>query len=259
MGDIYPQQGGQPFGAPDGAPADDPLKAEAQAAKEKLGGAVEAVKGEAANFADSAKEKVAEKADQGKEAVTGALGDFAEAIRVAGEQLGEKDQTMAARLVSQAAEGLESLSRSVSEKRPEDMLNSIRDFGRNNPTAFMAGAVLAGIALGRFVRSSGEHLSTDGATASSSEAAQSRADGAERQFAESEGFVGNDMQSTSTTGERDPMTTSPHSDLHGSALGATDPAASDFSSGELGSSESGVSVLGEDDETPASRAPQTGI
>jgi hypothetical protein len=57
-------------------------------------------------------------------------------------------------VVKQAADGLENLSRSISEKRPEEMLDAVRDFGRRNPTAFVAGAVLVGLAVGRFIRSS---------------------------------------------------------------------------------------------------------
>jgi hypothetical protein len=291
MGDIYPQDGGQPGGGQTGASGDDPLKAEAQAAKEKLGGAVQAVKGEAAHFADTAKQKVAEKADQQKETVTTALGDFAQAIRAAGDQLCEKDQTMAARLVTQAAEGLETLSRSVSEKRPEDMLNSIRDFGRSNPTAFVAGAVLAGIALGRFARASSEHDHDQSAGASM----QRQTSGADQAFAHSEGFLGTDQGST-TVSPQSPMQEREvgfhdlHADLGASSLGAseivdpqaaaevgaspgremgfqdlhTDLGASDEGSTDperqqLGSSESGASVLGEDDRTDEGRGPRPGL
>jgi hypothetical protein len=37
------------------------------------------------------------------------------------------------------------------------MIDSVRRFGRNNPAAFIGGAVLAGLALGRFARASGRH------------------------------------------------------------------------------------------------------
>lgn len=182
MGDIYPQDGGPRQDRPQDDAAD-PLGAEAQAAKEKLAETVGVVKGEAAHFAEAAKEKAAETAEQGKETITTALADFSEAIRRAGEELGEKDQTLAARLVAQAADGLETLSRAVSEKRPEDMLNAVRDFGRNNPTAFLAGSVLAGLALGRFARSSAAHERP------SQTFPDRQAPEAESRFAQTEGFV----------------------------------------------------------------------
>ena len=76
-------------------------------------------------------------------------------MKRAGEDLSERDHTMAAQVVRQAANGLESLSRSVNGATFEDMVDSVRNFGRSNPAAFIGGAVLAGLALGRFARASG--------------------------------------------------------------------------------------------------------
>ena len=222
MSDIYPQDGGAQ------SAGNAPLKTEAEKASEKIGDVVETAKGEAAHLVDAAKEKAAQKADQGKEAISGAHGDFADAIRTAGDQLGEKDQTLAARLVSQAAEGLETLSRTVSAKRPEDMLTSVRDFGRNNPTAFLAGAVLAGLALGRFARSSSEHEHAD----ANQDRQAGSGSGVERQFAESEGFIAPEP---------------PSFQAQAALSGEATP-----------SGPEGMSVLGED-EADIGRAPMTGI
>ncbi|CAN5202176.1 hypothetical protein BH10PSE3_BH10PSE3_01470 [soil metagenome] len=43
-------------------------------------------------------------------------------------------------------------------KRPDEMLCAVRDFGRANPAALIAASVLAGIALGRLARASGDHV-----------------------------------------------------------------------------------------------------
>ncbi|HEY8572968.1 hypothetical protein [Phenylobacterium sp.] len=123
--------------------------------KEMASSAAQTVKQEAATFAADAKDKASQHIEQHKETATRTLGDFADAIRRAGEELSNKDQSVASRLVQQAADGLESFSRSVSDKRPEEMIEAVRDFGRRNPTAFIAGSVLVGVALGRFLRSSG--------------------------------------------------------------------------------------------------------
>ena len=64
------------------------------------------------------------------------------------------DQSPASRLVQQAADSLESLSRNLADKEPGELLNAVRDFGRKNPAAFIGGAVLVGLALGRFARAS---------------------------------------------------------------------------------------------------------
>ncbi|CAN7619294.1 hypothetical protein LJR219_004770 [Phenylobacterium sp. LjRoot219] len=122
--------------------------------KEMAATAAETVKHEAATFAGEAREKVVDKLEQQKQSATQTLGEFANAIRKAGDELDSTDPSMATRLVRQAADGLEGLARSVSDKRPEELLDAVRDFGRRNPTAFIAGSVLAGIAIGRFLKSS---------------------------------------------------------------------------------------------------------
>ncbi|RAK57682.1 hypothetical protein [Phenylobacterium deserti] len=129
--------------------------------REMAGAAAQTVKQEAASFAASAKEKAAGQIDQHKETATRTLGDFANAIRKAGDELSQSDQSIASRLVQQAADGLEGLSRSVSDKRPEELLDAVRDFGRRNPAAFVAGSVLVGLAVGRFLRASSEPRTSD--------------------------------------------------------------------------------------------------
>src|SRR4051812_1871070 len=126
-------------------------------AKDMALAAVDTVKQEAASFAEVSKDKLLDKVEEKKQVATATLGDFANAIRTAGEELSRSDQSMAARLVKQAADGLEELSRSVTDKGPGEMVEAVRSFGRNNPTAFIAGSVLVGLALGRFLRSSDSH------------------------------------------------------------------------------------------------------
>jgi len=53
-----------------------------------------------------------------------------------------------------AAGGLERLSSSLKNKPFEDVLMELRSFGRDNSGALIAGSVLAGLALGRFLKSS---------------------------------------------------------------------------------------------------------
>ena len=122
--------------------------------KEMAEDAAQAVKQEAASFAEGAREKAVEKIEQQTEAAGRTLGDFANAVRRAGDELARSDQSMATQLVRQAADGLEGFARSLTDKRPEEMLQAVREFGRRNPTAFIAGSVLAGVAIGRFLRSS---------------------------------------------------------------------------------------------------------
>lgn len=126
-------------------PSGDTGRRVTETAKEQGREIKEAVKQEASSFADKARHQADEKKEQG----AATIGDFAEAIRRAGDELRDRDQSMGAQLAQQAADGLAGLSRSLSNKSPEEMLRSAREFGRDNPGAFFAASVLAGVALGR--------------------------------------------------------------------------------------------------------------
>lgn len=126
--------------------------------KEMIAAATDTVKQEVATFASSVKDKTKDQIEQRKDTATKTIGDFANAVRHAGDELAQHDQSAVGRVVKQAADGLEHLSRTVAEKRPEELLDAVREFGRSNPTAFIAGSVLLGVALGRFARSSESHV-----------------------------------------------------------------------------------------------------
>jgi hypothetical protein len=131
-------------------------------AKQLIGQAGQTLKQEAQTFAAAAGDKVKAEAQKHAQTATKTLGDFANAVRRAGDELAQNDQSPASRLVRQAADGLEGLSRNLADKQPEDLLNAVRDFGRRNPAAFIGGAVLVGLALGRFVRASEPATKYDG-------------------------------------------------------------------------------------------------
>jgi len=133
--------------------------------KEGVQSAAEGAKEQASQYAAQAKEQAERYAEGQKQAVTQHLDDFAKAVREASETLSRNDQTMASQVVRQAANGLESLSRSISGANLQDLVNSVRDFGRANPIAFIGGAMLAGLALGRFARASGSTHSSEGGEA----------------------------------------------------------------------------------------------
>lgn len=126
----------------------------AQAAKEQGAAALEQAKEGVRALGGEAKERAARYAESQKEALGEHLHQFARSVRDASDELGRRDQTMASQFVRQAAGGLESLSKSVSGSSLEDIVGSVRAFGRANPAAFIGGAVLAGLAIGRFARAS---------------------------------------------------------------------------------------------------------
>jgi hypothetical protein len=142
-------------------PQDTPQPESKTAVRRRLDDAGTTLKHEARTFAHVAQDRVRAEAQRGTQAAGRTLGDFANAVRRAGDELGQADQSPASRLVLKAADGLETFSRSLADKDPGDLLNAVRDFGRRHPAAFIGGAVLAGLALGRFARSSDRSNAAD--------------------------------------------------------------------------------------------------
>lgn len=132
------------------------VKKESDAAKEQLSGAATHIREEASKIAEKAKDVVSERADESKETVASSMTDFAAAVRRASDELGQRDQSMAANLVREVASGLEDASRTIRGRSLGDLTRSVSDFARRQPAAFLLGATVAGIALGRFVKATDE-------------------------------------------------------------------------------------------------------
>jgi len=128
----------------------------AGSAKQMAATAGSVVKQEAASFASAVQANVQDKVDEQRKTASKAIGDFAAAIQHAGEELAGNDQTMAGHVIKGAADRLGDLARTLSERRPDELLDTLRDFGRRNPAALAACGVVAGLAVGRLLRSSVE-------------------------------------------------------------------------------------------------------
>ena len=132
----------------------DSVNKEVSEARSTLHDARDAAYGKASSLADEAKTIAADKTKAYQQSVAGSLQTFGEALRAAGDQLQEKDQGQAAKLINGAAGGIDSLANSLKDKPIQDVLGEVRKFGQANPTVLIAGSVLAGLALGRFFKSS---------------------------------------------------------------------------------------------------------
>lgn len=141
-----------------------PVGARLQADKNKLSEVVsdasDAVRKEAKALGSEAQQMAETQAEKVKEAATSHMDAFANALRAASDELGKNQSGPAAEMVSHAASGLETLSRSLHGKSTGEMLDVVRQFGRDNPIGFMAGSVLAGLALGRFATASSPSADT---------------------------------------------------------------------------------------------------
>jgi hypothetical protein len=138
---------------------------------EKIGATIGAAKHDlsdkARDIASEGKEALTDKAEAVQRNLSSAIAAFSEAVRVASEHLSNSDQKGVARYALEAAGGLERMSVSLKDKPFEDVLTEIRHFGARNPGVLVGGSVIAGLALGRFIKSSsstGEPAKNGGAS-----------------------------------------------------------------------------------------------
>jgi hypothetical protein len=100
--------------------------------------------------------------DQQKDAAAGRIEGVAQALRSASDDLEQRGQPMVAQYSRQVAEGLESMANWVSRRNIDDLVGGVEDFARQRPVAFMGGAMVAGFALARFMKSSSARRSQSG-------------------------------------------------------------------------------------------------
>jgi hypothetical protein len=94
-------------------------------------------------------------AEQQKESGAEQLGGVARAIHGAAREL-EDQMPQAARFVHDAAKQLDGAAGALRERSIDDLMQSFNRFARAQPLAFFGGAVLAGFAVSRFLKSSGQ-------------------------------------------------------------------------------------------------------
>ena len=135
-------------------------------ATETLHDAKDEVARKAGEYAGEAKAALFEQAEGTQRDISSNMKAFGGALRAASEHLANSDQRAASKFVLDAAGGLERLSSSLKDKPFEEVLGDIRAFGRDNSGALIAGSVLAGLALGRFIKSSAVPARSDGSSPS---------------------------------------------------------------------------------------------
>jgi hypothetical protein len=123
-----------------------------QAAREKLGEQTEALTEKAVNLSEQQKSIGAKQ-----------LASVASAVHTAAGEL-EQQMPHAANLVHAAADGLNSAATALRERRIDELLTDVGDFARERPLLVFGGAVLAGFAMTRFVKSSATTTPKDAST-----------------------------------------------------------------------------------------------
>jgi hypothetical protein len=108
------------------------------------------IRNAAHDLAGSGRETLKDSAENLKYQGAESLRGLADAVRDAGESLSRDGRAgPLADLAGQAARNLSEFSQAIEGRSTGEIVSMVRDFGRRNPVAFLAGSVLAGLALGR--------------------------------------------------------------------------------------------------------------
>lgn len=141
------------------SPAQEAGRSLKSATEEQLQGAKSALRETGADLSDKAgelagdaKEAVVRKAEDVKQGLSGGLQALGGAMRAAGDHLSEKGQPGSSRLLDEAASGVERFAQSLENRSLGEILEELRDLGRNNAGGLFAGSLLAGLALGRVLK-----------------------------------------------------------------------------------------------------------
>jgi hypothetical protein len=96
-----------------------------------------------------------EVAERQKRAGAERVDEMAKAVHGAADELG-KQMPEAAELVHAAASRLEQGAEAVRERNLRDLMATLSDMGRREPLALFGGALVAGFAISRFLKSSAD-------------------------------------------------------------------------------------------------------
>lgn len=126
--------------------------------RETVAPAVQQAQEKTGQLLSQAQQQAVSRIDQQKENAVGGLGAVAETLRQTGQQLRENDQGVITQYVSQysesAASQVEKVSGYLRDRDANQLLSDVESFARREPTIFVAGAFLLGLASARFLRAS---------------------------------------------------------------------------------------------------------
>jgi hypothetical protein len=126
----------------------------ADQAREKVGEAADQAKETAQNVAAQAQDRVREQVGQRSTEAGERVGTTAEDIRSVGQELRKQGKEGPANLAEQAADRVERAAGYLRDSDADRILNDVEDFGRRQPWAVLAGAVVVGLAAARFLKAS---------------------------------------------------------------------------------------------------------
>jgi hypothetical protein len=150
-------------GGPSGSQSDNQNNVAASLTKDMKEAAkttTRAVKQQASDFATDIGHELSKTVEDQKMRGVEAIQGFTRAINTAADQL-ESQSPLVARYVRDAVEKVEGLSENISSRNVQELLKATSDLARAQPLLFLGGAVAAGFALSRFLKSSARDANSE--------------------------------------------------------------------------------------------------
>ena len=122
-------------------------------ATEAISAAARAVASQASELVGNVAGQLGSSVEEQKGRGADSLTAFAHAIRTAAAELNQQSPTIA-RQFRGASDRVERFSDSLRDRRVEDLVTDYSNLAKTQPVAFFAGAMIAGFALSRFIKSS---------------------------------------------------------------------------------------------------------
>lgn len=119
------------------------------------------VKSAATGIADEAGRTIETGAARGMAQVGDTLHQIADAVRQSGASL-QSEQPQVGRIIESAADKIDDAATYVSDHEPAELVDGAQTVARRQPALIIAGGLVAGLLLGRALRSAGGQLPAEG-------------------------------------------------------------------------------------------------
>jgi hypothetical protein len=113
----------------------------------------QSVREEASSLASDLKSRARDYAESGKSRGTERLDSLAGAVERAASEI-ENESPETARFIKQAAQGTQRFSSRIRDRSVDDLVSDARDVARKQPLLVFGGAIVAGLVIARFLKSS---------------------------------------------------------------------------------------------------------
>ena len=126
------------------------------------GEVIDKMKSDAAGLAQDVKRQGEEQFESRKHTAAAQTERLAEVVDRAAEELRGQDQQSLADYAGELAGSMKNFAESIRERSLDELLRDTQQLARNNPTLFVMGSVVAGIALSRFLKASADRSDRGG-------------------------------------------------------------------------------------------------